>query len=96
MTVASNASCAAEMNFQSQYPGGISVTKIGEISFTPAASSIAAPVLSEGRGLVFCAGAFWLATTAAIVRAEAIMRIARTFFVFIILSGSFRFLFWMI
>jgi hypothetical protein len=60
--------------------------------FTPIALAIMAPVLSLGRGLVFCARAFWLATTPTMVRAEAIMRIAKKFFVFIFLSVLFRFL----
>src|SRR6266511_558108 len=86
---------ATEINLQSRYPGGMLVTKIEYHSwllvFTPAALAIMAPVLSLGPGLVFCARAFWLATTTGIVRAEPIMRIAKRFFVFIFLSGLFRF-----
>jgi hypothetical protein len=84
---------ATEINLQSRYPGGMLVTKIEYLSWflvlVPPASAIVAPVLSVGRGLVVCACAFLLMTTTAMVRAEAIVRIAKKFFVFIFVFGLF-------
>src|SRR5262245_14312649 len=78
---------ATEINLQSRYPGGMLVRKIEYhcwlLVLAPTALAVMAAFLSVGRGLVFCARALWLATTTAIVRAEAIMRIAKKFFVFI-------------
>src|SRR5215471_11685370 len=88
---------ATEINFQSRYPGGMLVTKIEYHSWllvlAPTALAVMAPVLSVGRGVVSCAGPFWLATTTVIDSAEAIMRIAKKFFVFIFWSGLTRFRF---
>src|SRR5260221_14762045 len=86
---------ATEINVQSRYPSGMLVTKIEYHSWllvlAPAALAVMAPVLSLGRGLLFCARAFWLATTTAIVRAKTITKIARMFSVFIFLSVYFAF-----
>src|SRR5262245_54525875 len=82
---------ATHINFQSRYPGGMSVTKVEYHSWllvlAPTALALTALFLSVGRGLVFCARAFWVATTTAVVRPEAIMRMAKTFFVFIFKFG---------
>src|SRR5215471_12257083 len=90
------ASWATETTFQSRYPGGMLVTKIEYHSwlvvFAPVALPIMPPGLSLGWGLAFCARAFWFATTAAIARAEEIIRIAKKSFVFIFLPALFRFL----
>src|SRR5260370_5707421 len=82
------ASWATEINLQSRYPGGMLVTKIGELSwwlvFAPTASAIIAPVLSMGWELVFCACAFCLMMTTEMARAEAIMMVTEQFFIFLL------------
>src|SRR5216683_774358 len=77
LSLSSPASWATETTFQSRYPGGISVTKIGELSlasFFASTASAVALVLSEDWGLAFCACAFCLMIRMEVATAEAIMR----------------------
>src|SRR5262249_44666477 len=69
---------ATEINVQSRYPEGMLVSKVGYHSwlsvFTPTALTIKAADLSR---LIFCTRVFfWLVTTTAIVRAQAMVRTA--------------------
>src|SRR6266704_2782669 len=84
---------ATEINLQSRYPGGMLVTKMEYhpwlLVFASTALAIMAPVLSVGRGLVFCARAFWLMTTTAIVRAEAMMMVTKQYFILLYLLFLF-------
>src|SRR5260221_6049914 len=79
-------SWATEINLQSRYPGGMLLTKIGELCWllvlVPTASAIMAPVLSPSWGLVCCACAFCMVSTTEMVRAEAIMMVTKWFFIF--------------
>src|SRR5882672_1280478 len=97
-------SWATEINLQSRYPGGMLVRKIGELSwlaapkpgvgellaFAPKASAIVAPVLSVIWELVFCACAFCLMKAKEMVRAEAIMRVTKRLFIFLLISLVLR------
>src|SRR5262245_58242458 len=79
-------SWATEINFQSRYPGGISVTKTGELSFlcvfAPAASEAMALGFSVVGRAAFCACAFCLMTTAEMVKDAATMIVIKWFLIF--------------